>query len=95
MPQPGAGWWPQGQPARQPHEYVRGGTAKLLTLLHPATGQVRVQGATSCTNAVLHGWLKQELADVLVGPSSSDRLRRPPRLGRARAEPAGSAGGRG
>jgi len=44
---------------------VRGGTAKMLTLLHPATG--RVQGATSCTNAVLHGWLRRELADVLAG----------------------------
>ena len=24
IPQPGASWQPEGQPARQPHEYVRG-----------------------------------------------------------------------
>ena len=48
----------------QPHEYVRGGTAKMLTLLHPATGQVRVKGVRSSTNAVLHAWLKQELAAI-------------------------------
>jgi len=44
---------------------VRGGTAKLLTLLHPQSGQVRVQGVTSGTNDVLHGWLKRELADIV------------------------------
>lgn len=31
IPQPGASWRPVGSPARQPHEYIRGGTAKLLT----------------------------------------------------------------
>jgi hypothetical protein len=66
IPQPGASWQMQGQPERQPHEYIRGGTAKMLTLLHPDSGQVRVQGVTSCTNAVLHGWLKKELADIVA-----------------------------
>ena len=45
IPQPGSSWQPQEQAARQPHEYIRGGTAKLLTLFHPASGQVRVTGA--------------------------------------------------
>jgi hypothetical protein len=44
---------------------VRNGTAKLLTLFRPHTGQVRVEGTRSCTNEVLHGWLKAELAAIL------------------------------
>jgi hypothetical protein len=67
VPHPGQTWRPEGDPARLPHEYVRDGTAKVLTLFHPADGQVRVEGARSCTNEVLHGWLKRELADVLAG----------------------------
>ena len=58
VPYPGASWQPEGHPARQPHEYVRAGTAKLLTLLRPATGQVWAKGVTHCPNAVLHPWLK-------------------------------------
>jgi hypothetical protein len=46
-----------------------------LTLFHPADGQVRVKGVTSCTNAVLHPWLKQELADILAAlPQPAARL---------------------
>lgn len=67
VPHPGQSWRPEGEPDRLPHEYVRNGTAKVLTLFHPATGAVRVEGATSCTNPVLHGWLKRELSEVLVG----------------------------
>jgi hypothetical protein len=66
LPHPGASWEPQGDPARHPAEYVRNGTAKVLTLFHPATGRVRVKGVTSSTNAVLHPWLQQELAIVLA-----------------------------
>jgi hypothetical protein len=66
IPQPGASWQPVGCPARQPHEYVRGGTAKLLTLFRPATGEVRAKGVTSATNAVLHPWLQEELTRVLA-----------------------------
>jgi hypothetical protein len=51
---------------RQPHEYVRGGTAKLLTLFRPATGEVRATGVTTATNAVLHPWLQAELTAVLA-----------------------------
>jgi hypothetical protein len=58
-----------GEPARQPATYLRNGTAKLLTLFHPASGQVRVQGVTSSRNAVLHPWLQQELGTVLASLS--------------------------
>lgn len=66
IPYGGHSWAPEGEPRRYPHEYVRNGTAKILTLFHPATGQVRVKGVTSCTNAVLHPWLKQELSEILA-----------------------------
>jgi hypothetical protein len=66
IPQAGAGWAPVGEPTRLPHEYVRGGTAKLLTLLRPATGELRAKGVTNATNAVLHPWLQAELAAVLA-----------------------------
>jgi hypothetical protein len=61
----GNSWEPEAHPKRLPHEYIRNGTAKLMTLFHPATGQVRVKGVLSCTNSVLHPWLKQELTDIL------------------------------
>ena len=65
-PQPGASWQPEGQPARQPSQYFRNGTAKMLTLFHPATGRVRLAGVTRCPNAVLHPWLKQQLTEILA-----------------------------
>jgi transposase len=66
IPQPGASWQPEGHPVLQPHEYERGGTAKLLTLFHPATGLLRAKGVFSVSNAVLHPWLKGELSAVLA-----------------------------
>jgi hypothetical protein len=66
VPYPGESWEPEGEPARQPHEYVRNGTAKLLTLFRPATGEVRAKGVTSASNAVLHPWLQEELSAVLA-----------------------------
>lgn len=66
IPQPGASWQPVGDPRRQPHEYIRGGTAKLLTLFRPATGEVRAKGVTNAPNAVLHPWLQGELTQVLA-----------------------------
>jgi hypothetical protein len=65
VPHAGQSWRPEGEPARQPHEYLRDGTAKILTLFHPADGRVRIAGVTTCPNAVLHGWLKEELTAVL------------------------------
>jgi len=66
VPYPGQEWQPEGHPARQPHEYLRNGTAKVLTLFHPADGHVRLKGVTACPNEVLHGWLKQELTAILA-----------------------------
>ncbi len=50
----------------QPHEYERGGTAKLLTLFRPATGLLRAKGVLSAPNAVLHPWLKEQLSAMLA-----------------------------
>lgn len=66
VPYPGHSWERQGHPQRQPHEYIRNDTVKLITLFHPADGQLRSKGIASCTNAVLHGWLKHELRDILA-----------------------------
>jgi transposase len=66
VPQPGSSWQPQGHPTTQPHEYIRGGTCKVLTPFHPATGQVHLLPVSSCTNAILHGWLKGKLAMILA-----------------------------
>ena len=67
VPQAGQGWREVGSPACQPHEYVRGDTAKLFTLFHPLTGELRAQGVTSSANAILHPWLGGELETVLTG----------------------------
>ena len=66
VPYPGVGWQPTGQPVRQAHEYVRNGTAKMLTLFRPATGEVRGKGVTHAPNTVLHPWLQAELTQVLA-----------------------------
>jgi hypothetical protein len=74
VPHAGVSWQPRGRPATQPHEYIRGGTTKILTLFHPASGQVRLQPAARGTNAVLHPWLREQLSAILAalpprGPS--------------------------
>jgi hypothetical protein len=74
VPHPGTSWQPCEHPAKQPHEYIRGGTTKILTLFHPATGRVRLQPAARGTNAVLHPWLRERLGEVLAalpGPKAS------------------------
>jgi hypothetical protein len=65
-PYPGHSWAEQGQARHQPHEYVRNGTVKLLTLFCPRSGALRAKGVTSVPNAVLHPWLQQELTVVLA-----------------------------
>ncbi len=66
LPYPGWHWRPEGEPVRYPHEYLRQGTAKQLTLFHPASGRVHVQGVTSTANAILHPWLEAELLTILA-----------------------------
>ena len=66
IPHPGTSWQPVGCPAHRPHEYLRGGTAKLLTLFRPATGEVRAQPVAHAPNTVLHPWLQQEVTALLV-----------------------------
>ena len=66
VPYPGSSWRPQGRPALQPHEYVRAGTSKVLTLFEPATGQVHLRPVTRSTNPVLHGWLQESLDAIIA-----------------------------
>ena len=66
IPQPWASWPPAGDPARRPHEDLRGGTATLLTLFHPATGEVRAWPVLPTTTAILHPWRQQEMAAILA-----------------------------
>jgi hypothetical protein len=85
VPYPGASWQPEGEPLRQPHEYFQEGTAKLITLFHPATGQLRVKGTSSTRNAILHPWLETELTAILAElPAPTESL--PPETNRARWE---------
>lgn len=65
IPYPGSSWQAESHPALQPHEYIRNGIAKILTLFHPADGEVRVKGVTSSANAVLHPWLKEQITEIL------------------------------
>lgn len=71
IPQPGESWRPEGMPDIQPHEYFRGGTAKMLTLFRPSSGELRSQPVVRTTNSVLHPWLMGELEDILAGLSES------------------------
>jgi hypothetical protein len=66
IPHPGPSWQPVGTPATQPHEYVRAGTVKLLTLFRPATGQVWAQPVEHTPNAVLHPWLREAVTSILA-----------------------------
>jgi hypothetical protein len=73
-PVPGQSWQEEGEPASYPHEYVRNGTAKLLTLFHPRDGHVRVKGVRNCTNDVLLPWLENELTEIMAGlPPAGER----------------------
>ena len=74
VPYPGESWQLEGDPAPLPHEYFRAGTAKMLTLLHPKSGAVRVKGVTNSRNATLHGWLREALSAILATLPESDPL---------------------
>lgn len=76
IPYPGRSWQLQGEPRRYPHEYLKAGTAKMLTLFEPKSGKVWVRGVTSCTNQVLHGWLVEQLNSILqqLPPQEDDGL---------------------
>jgi hypothetical protein len=95
VPYPGESWRSVGDPARQAHEYVRNGTAKLLTLFRPCTGEVRAQGVRNAPNAVLHPWLRDQLTQILatlpaVSPPEAERpvlARRETWLGHVPREP--------
>lgn len=65
VPYPGMNWQCHKSPQRHPHEYFQEGTAKLLTLFHPASGRVRVKGVTNTRNETLHAWLQAELTAIL------------------------------
>ena len=67
IPMPGHSWQEDGLAKHQQHEYIRNGTAKLLTLFCPSSGEVRAKGVTTCPNTVLHAWLESELTKVLAG----------------------------
>jgi DDE superfamily endonuclease len=77
-PQAGESWQPKGKPTCHPHEYIRDGTAKLLTLFRPATGELRAKGVANAPNAVLHPWLQGELAQILAAqPTPEPAAERP------------------
>lgn len=71
IPQPGSSWRPQKEGQLQPHEYIRGGTAKMLTLFRPSTGELRARGVESAPNVVLHTWLKTEIEQILAGAAGA------------------------
>jgi hypothetical protein len=74
LPYPGYHWH-EGEALHYPHEYVREGTAKQLTLFEPKTGEVRVKGVRQATNAILHPWLQAELEEILAKlPEPSESL---------------------
>jgi hypothetical protein len=64
-PYAGESWQVEAHPVHQPHEYIRPGTAKMLTFFHPSTGEVRVKGVTQSTNAILHPWVKEQIAAIV------------------------------
>jgi hypothetical protein len=66
IPMPGQSWREGLSAQCQAHEYTRGGTAKLLTLFCPSTGEVRARGVTTCPNTILHSWFRIELTEVIA-----------------------------
>jgi transposase len=73
-PYPGHSWREEGHPKHYPHEYIRNGTAKIMTLFHPGSGQVRLKGTSRTTNAILHTWMTGELEAILAQLPDKDPL---------------------
>ncbi|WP_220197991.1 transposase [Ktedonospora formicarum] len=65
IPLSGTSWSQEGDPMRQDHQYIRGKTAKFLTLFRPATGELHAEPVDTSAHAILHPWLKKELATIL------------------------------
>jgi transposase len=76
-PYAGQSWSVEGHPQHYPHEYVRAGTAKMMTLFHPQSGQVRLKGTSSTVNAILHPWMKGELEAILAQLPEKEELTDP------------------
>jgi transposase len=76
-PYAGHRWGPEGHPQHYPHEYARTGTAKIMTLFHPQSGQVHVKGTTRTTNDILHPWMKGELETILAQLPKKEALADP------------------
>ena len=75
IPYPGKSWRKEGKAALYDHEYIRNGTAKLMTIFHPATGEVRAKGTHRCRNIELHPWMKEELSQIVEQlPASGDTI---------------------
>lgn len=84
IPQPDSHWVEADTSERYPHEYVPGGTAKLLCLFPPSTGEVRVQVVFGATNAVLHLRVEEQVLEILatLPPGARRRTGRSGRAGR-------------
>ncbi|MFK7849027.1 MAG: transposase [Rhodothermales bacterium] len=65
IPYPGRRWCKETKACQIDYEYIRNGTAKLMTLFLPATGEVRVKGTRRCRNVDLHPWMKEQLSALL------------------------------
>lgn len=64
-PYPGGSWQESGRAQKYDHEYIRNGTAKVMTLLHPKSGRVWLTGTRSTANVILHPWLKDQIEEVV------------------------------
>lgn len=62
---PGKKWCKETDPDRVDYEYTRNGTAKLMTIFHPASGILRAKGTRRCRNEELHPWMKEELSQIV------------------------------
>lgn len=73
IPQPGVSWRPAGQPARLPHDDIRGGTATLLPLVRPAPSAAPAEPVTAAPTTVLPPWLRRAWDAILAtGPPDPD-----------------------